>query len=71
MLRSILGVVLSIINNNNLTYWVGLSKKKLALLVLEKYKFGATDGILPNPFNIYKVLYFKEFIDVNMNIVVT
>jgi hypothetical protein len=32
---------------------------------------GATDGILPNPFNIYKVLYFKEFIDVNMNIVVT
>ena len=37
----------------------------------DKDQIGATDGILPNPFNIYKVLYFKEFIDVNMNIVVT
>ena len=34
-------------------------------------QIGGTEGKLPNTFNIYKVLYFKEFIDVNMNIVVT
>ena len=44
MLKSILGVILSIINNNNLTYRVGLSIKKLVLLVLEKYKFGGAEG---------------------------
>ena len=48
-----------------------LGYKKTSTKSTRKIQLGATDGILPNPFNIYKVLYFKEFIDVNMNIVVT
>ena len=45
MQRSILEVILSIINNNNLTYRVGLGIKKTSTKVLEKYKFGGDDGI--------------------------
>ena len=52
--------------------WVlGYKKTNLFQQGFDRFYHGATDGILPNPFNIYKVLYFKEFIDVNMNIVVT
>lgn len=47
MLRSILGVILLKINNNNLTYRVGLSIKKLVLLVLEKYNLVELRGIEP------------------------
>jgi len=44
MLRSILEVILLKINNNNLTYRVGLSIKKLVLKALEKYNLVGQRG---------------------------
>lgn len=54
MQRSILEVILSIINNNNLTYRAGFGYKKTITFGTRKIQIGGTEGKLLNPFYVLK-----------------